>query len=176
MTPATQDFFARYRLLQRVADEDGVRTHNALEERTQRVVMVHVVDGKSDDVATLGAAIDRLPDAESARVLAVERIADGFAIVTEFLPGFTSLRAWLAARAMERSPDAPPDAPADGGAVKPKGEFTRLFGELRAPVSKPATPRRAPKPAVPPPSAEPGAPGEFTRLFGTPRKRRKSRE
>ena len=67
----TQDFLARYRLLRCTAVEGGVRTHNALEERTQRVVMVHVMDDAGDaDVAELRAAIDRLPYTERARVVA----------------------------------------------------------------------------------------------------------
>ena len=40
----SEDFNARYRLLKCVAVDDGIRSHNAQELATGRVVMVHLAD------------------------------------------------------------------------------------------------------------------------------------
>jgi hypothetical protein len=175
----SDDFHARYRLLKCVAVADGIRTHNAQETTTGKVVMVHLLDDAGpDDVDRLRGTLSRMSFADRSRVLETATLPAGFAVVTDFLPGMVSFPAWIAARV---APDEMPNAVAvpNGGPVAPPG-----------PMSEPPPPAPVPLAAAPPvapsheelpgqegdtqavgfsvggPSAE-GAPsgGEFTRLF-----------
>ncbi|HEY0780532.1 MAG TPA: hypothetical protein VGD56_21425, partial [Gemmatirosa sp.] len=131
------DFDHRYRLLKIVGRADGMRTHNAQELTTGRVVMVHVMDDAGPDaVEVLGRQLARLPDADKARVLETATLPAGYAVVTEFLPGLQSFPAWIAERTGAR--DGVADAVAEGAEPPQAVEFR---------------------------SGSPGAPGEFTRLF-----------
>jgi hypothetical protein len=88
---ASQNFDARYQLLKCVAVADGVRTHNALEVVTGRVVMVHLLDAAGPEhVAALQRRLGRLPQTDKARVLETATVSAGFAVVTEFLQGLVT--------------------------------------------------------------------------------------
>jgi hypothetical protein len=92
-------FEERYQLLKCVAVSDGVRTHNALERSTGRVVMVHLLDMAGPEaVEAISVQVARLPPIERKRVLETATLAAGFALVTEFLQGMTSFTQWLQAR------------------------------------------------------------------------------
>jgi hypothetical protein len=95
----SHDFDRRYRLLKVVAQGDGVRTHNAQELTTGRVVMVHVVDAAGpDQVEALQARLARLAPADKVRVLETATLPSGYAVVTDFLPALRSFPDWLVAR------------------------------------------------------------------------------
>ena len=97
---SSHDFDRRYRLLKVVAQADGVRTHNAQEVTTGRVVMIHLLDDAGPDVVeAMGRRLARLPEAEKTRVLETATLPAGFAIVTDFIPGLQSFPDWLGARA-----------------------------------------------------------------------------
>ncbi len=108
----SQNFDARYQLLKCVAVADGIRTHNALELVTGRVVMVHLVDAAGpDEVEGLQRRLGRLPQTEKARVLEIATLPAGFAVVTEFLQGMTNFPEWLAARVPDDSIELPSQIP-----------------------------------------------------------------
>ncbi len=189
----TPNFESRYQLLKCVAVADGVRTHNALETVTGRVVMVHLADAAGPDaVAALRGMLGRLSSQDKARILETATVSSGFAIVTEFLQGLTSFPEWLDQRALpellrgDRSdvegfsvealrqpsgtldypppaPAAPPPAPSPFGAAAPPREAAP---PPLQPVQPPVQPPAAMEsaPVAPPPPARP--PGEFTSLFG----------
>ena len=107
-----QNFDARYQLLKCVAVADGIRTHNALELVTGRVVMVHLVDAAGpEEVEALQRRLGRLPQTEKARVLEIATLPAGFAVVTEFLQGMTNFPEWLAARVPDDSIELPSQVP-----------------------------------------------------------------
>jgi hypothetical protein len=109
----SQNFDARYQLLKCVAVADGIRTHNAIELVTGRVVMVHLVDAAGpDEVEALQRRLGRLPQTEKARVLEIATLPAGFAVVTEFLQGMGSFPEWLAARVPDDSVELPSQVPA----------------------------------------------------------------
>ncbi len=93
-------FEDRYRLMKCVAVAGGIRTHHAQERATGRIVMVHV----QDEVETgaqqhFQSAVERCPPPHNARILETAMLpSGGFAVVTDFLQGFTSFRDWLAFR------------------------------------------------------------------------------
>ena len=96
----SDDFNSRYRLLKCVAVDDGIRTHNAQELATGRVVMVHLADAAGpEDVERLRSQLGRLTGGDKNRVLETATLPSGFAIVTEFLTGLGSFPTWLAQRA-----------------------------------------------------------------------------
>ena len=106
------NFDARYQLLKCVAVADGIRTHNAIELVTGRVVMVHLVDAAGpDEVEALQRRLGRLPQTEKARVLEIATLPAGFAVVTEFLQGMSSFPEWLAARVPDDSIELPSQIP-----------------------------------------------------------------
>lgn len=151
----SEDFNARYRLLKCVAVDEGIRSHNAQELATGRVVMVHLADAAGpDDVDRLRAMLTRLPGADKNRVLETATLPSGFAIVTEFLAGLTSFPSWLAARV------TPSELPSVAEPrVAPPVEVAP------APVT-PAVELAPPVAATP---EAPAAPGAFTQMFGAPR-------
>ena len=101
----TPNFDARYQLLKCVAVADGIRTHNALEQVTGRVVMVHLVDAAGpDEVEALQAKLGRLPQSDKTRILEIATVPAGFAVVTEFLQGLINFSDWLAARILPEEP------------------------------------------------------------------------
>ena len=103
----SDDFNTRYRLLKCVAVADGIRTHNAQELATGRVVMVHLADAAGpDDVDRLRVQLSRLSGPDKNRILETATLPSGFAIVTEFLAGLQSFPGWLQAKAGP-APDQP---------------------------------------------------------------------
>ena len=109
----SQNFDARYQLLKCVAVADGIRTHNAIELVTGRVVMVHLVDAAGpDEVEALQRRLGRLPQTEKARVLEIATLPAGFAVVTEFLQAMGNFPEWLAARVPDDSVELPSQVPA----------------------------------------------------------------
>ena len=94
------NFDDRYRLLKCVALGGGMRTHNAQEKTTGRPVMVHIVDAPDPDIVErLREQVHALPPPERSRIVEMAETPNGFAIVSEFLPGLTTFPEWLAARA-----------------------------------------------------------------------------
>ncbi|MGQ0647143.1 MAG: hypothetical protein ACT4P7_06200 [Gemmatimonadaceae bacterium] len=179
-------FEARYQLLKCVAVAEGIRTHNALEATSGRVVMVHLLDAAGpEEVDDLRARLARLPDTDKARVLELATVPAGFALVTEFLQGLTSFPDWLQARVPPEASVSNASPVADDSAREirqpvieetPKvsqpqeepGDFTRLFGQRAVPAS-PAPPaatpsvrpvEQAPQSIIPPapPTPAPSAP------------------
>ena len=175
----SDEFSARYRLLKCVAVEGGIRTHSAQELATGRVVLVHLADSAGpEDVEELRTQLGRLTGADRNRVLETATIPSGFAIVTEFVTGMSSLRAWLDSRlGVSGGTDESGAAAADGGVattggraeaktVSPSVETTGeasapWLSAMPAPVVRPMTPL----PLVPPPVASAPA-GAFTQMFG----------
>jgi hypothetical protein len=138
----SDDFHARYRLLKCTAVDDGVRTHNAQETTTSRVVMVHIVDAAGPgEVKRLRAALGRLPVSDRSRVLEMATIPAGFAVVTEFIPGMHGFPTWLQERVGDWRPGEDASDAADG-AVDPSSS-----GEALPPASEP--------PSVPPSTSDP---------------------
>ena len=138
---SSHDFDRRYRLLKVVAQGDGVRTHNAQELTTGRVVMVHLVDAAGpDQVDAIQARLARLAPADKVRVLETATLPSGFAVVTEFLPGLRAFLDWLAARLGPNDPRPP-------AATPPTDE---------------AAPSAPSAPTVDVPTAPPPAPGALT--------------
>ncbi|MDF1505624.1 hypothetical protein PYV61_21920, partial [Roseisolibacter sp. H3M3-2] len=136
----SDDFHARYRLLKVTAVDGGIRTHNAQETTTGRVVLVHIVDAAGPgEVERLRHALGRLPAPDRARVLEMATIPAGFAVVTEFIPGMGTFRSWLSSRVGDWAPPAGAGA-ADGMAAAPAAV---PFSEAPTPPSD--------LPAVPPP-------------------------
>lgn len=170
----SNDFNARYRLLKCVAVENGLRTHNAQEMETGRVVMVHIADAAGpEDVEQLGRQLDSLREQDRNKVLETATLASGFAVVTEFLPGFSSFPSWIAERTVQaphtdvQAEPGPGDLAADGpqapimselaasGVPPTPGSFTGMFGPGIAQTESPEP-------------ADKEGPGEFTRLFAPP--------
>lgn len=169
------DFSARYRLLKCVLVDDGIRTHNAQERASGRVVMVHISDAAGpEEVESLRAQLAALPLTDRNRVLEAVTLPYGFAIVTEFLPAPLTFRGFLAA-APAVVASAPPEATTpraahtvvDATSAISAESFTGVFGTPEAP----ALPAAFGAPIVtqvsvqlPEPSA-PAPAGEFTRMF-----------
>lgn len=162
----SDDFNARYRLLKCVAVDDGLRTHNAQELATGRVVMVHLADAAGpEDVERLRAQLGRLAGSDKNRVLETATLPSGFAIVTEFLTGLTSFPAWLAqrgtggaggtegARAPANPSDVSPTVPVLGHALTASEPPVTLVGtpalgaQITTPVTTPIMPLAAEPPA-----------------------------
>ena len=139
---SSHDFDRRYRLLKVVAQADGVRTHNAQEITTGRVVMVHLLDDAGPDVVdAMGRRLARLPDAEKTRVLETATLPAGFAVVTDFIPGLQSFSDWLTARVARE--DTPRETP-------PRVGFQSVPQLIVPPL---AASDRSPVPAAPPQQA-----------------------
>ena len=192
------DFSARYRLLKCVLVADGIRSHNAQECASGRVVMVHISDAAGpEEVESLRAQLAALPLDDRNRVLEAVTLPYGFAIVTEFLPAPLTFREFLSRAADAAPPLTSPASPVPTAATA--DSFTAVFGrptpaELppifappvveqvtvrlddepvaapNAAIEPPSAPAPAPAPAPPPEVATPARmePGEFTRLFGAP--------
>jgi hypothetical protein len=149
------EFHARYALLEQVAGE-GARSFRATAPGGGEV-MVHFLDGGVTPAnLALLTALERLEAARRAQVREVAAVDGIVAVVTDPIPAFRSLPAWIEA-APSASAGTPP--PADSA---PPGEFTRLFRAMdpSAVMPPPAAPA-LPEPA-PPVAAGPGA---YTRLF-----------
>ncbi len=194
----SDDFNSRYRLLKCVAVEEGIRTHNAQELATGRVVMVHLADAAGpEDVDRLQRLLSGLSDADRNRILETATLASGFAVVTEFLAGLVSFPAWLAQRSLSKNrppaltvPDAvvelaptPLPLQVPPAESKPPSAFTLMFGAPNVPgQSSHGPPQQRPIETSSDQSrisiaalsnknqtTEPRvAPGEFTRMFSKP--------
>jgi hypothetical protein len=185
LPPPMTNFDDRYRLLKCVALGGGMRTHNAQEKGTGRPVMVHIVDEPDSDVVErLRDQVNALPPADRSRIVEMAATPNGFAVVSEFLPGLTTFPEWVAARtpASTPAPDEPAPTPVTAAAPTPI-----------EPAPAPEDPASRPTELVPAAPAPPELtqsfaigrvesshggpakgvqpPGEFTRLFqGLPEK------
>lgn len=121
------EFRARYALLDPLA-EGGVRTFHAVTP-TGGVVMVHFVDGgiTPENLALL-SALERLEPERRALVREVTAVDGSIAVVTERLPDFRTLPAWLGLDPADPapapsdpapSPSAPPPPPAPADSAAP---------------------------------------------------------
>lgn len=184
------EFHTRYALLEQVAD-GAARSFHAVAPGGDAVMVHFLDDGEAGASRELLAALERLEPGRRARVREVAPVDGGFAVVTDRLPDFRSLPAWINADSHAPLPASPVgDPPA---APQGPGEFTRLFKPLdRSAPSDPSLPddamRAAPEPLarVAPPSVEPAAaletdaatpgsagakvPGDFTRTFAALRR------
>jgi len=178
------NFDDRYRLLKCVAFGGGMRTHNAQEKSTGRPVMVHIVDAPDPDVVErLRDQVNALPPAERSRIVELAATPNGFAVVSEFLPGLTTFPEWVAARVPAPTPARAEPAPVP--ANDPVPTPAEPAAEPADPASRPTELMPAGAEAVPPeltrsfvigriessrggPTEGVQPPGEFTRLFEGP--------
>jgi hypothetical protein len=120
---------------------------------TGREVTVHLLTGISAfEAEHLRGQLHRLDSQDHVLVLAEMDVEGTPGIVTEALPDFTTLPAWLEARAPKAMPE-PKGTP---------GEFTQVFGAL--PPDLPVAPVSPPRP-IPPLSDVPPA-GPLGNFFG----------
>ena len=136
----SDDFSARYRLLKCVMVEDGIRTHNAQQVATGKVVMVHINDAAGpDEVDAIRAQLTQLSMENRNKVLETATLASGFAVVTEFLPGLQSFGAWLGRqkKSVESSTAEPLPAPETAPRPAIRVSFKRPDA-ASAPASGPA--------------------------------------
>jgi hypothetical protein len=155
------EFSASYRLLKSIADA-GVRSYHALDRASGDVVMVHLTDrGDQDAALAIDALIRRLSTGDRACILRQGELDGHLLLVTQVVPGFTTLTGWLTERVAdhERAPVAPPrpasaapEMPAASTPVPPSspmlaGPFVspNPIAPTDAPVASPA-----PAPFVPP--------------------------
>lgn len=171
----SNDFNDRYRLLKCVAVENGLRTHNAQELATGRVVMVHIADAAGpEDVAQLGMQLDALREQDRNKVLETATLASGFAVVTEFLPGFSSFPSWIAAHTVQAPRIDEQAEPRLGDLVAGRSQAPIMPELAASAVPTPAVPPPVvPPPVVPPPvvpamqmTEPPPTQGSFTGMFG----------
>jgi hypothetical protein len=169
------EFRARYALLDQVAG-GGVRTFHAVTP-TAGVAMVHFVDGGVTpyNLALLGA-LERLEPERRARVREVTAVDGSITVVTELLPDFRSLPAWLGLGEAEPASASPApatpgpadsarataDDPADSAppAHSAAGDADDLTVPAESPFAAPSDP-----PSAAPADVARKEPGEFTRLF-----------
>jgi hypothetical protein len=149
------EFDSRYRLGDRIA-EGGVLSYRAHDLAAGREVTIHLFAGTlAAEAEQLHDLLLRLESRDRALVLAETDVEGIPVVVTEALPGFTTLPSWLESR-------VPGAAPAPEGSAT--GEFTRVFGSRPPePPSGGVSPPR-PAPSLPEPAVPPG--NEFGRLFG----------
>ena len=135
------EFREQYRLVKLITERDA-RSYHAL-DATGRGVLVHYLAPGSPDTARLLAAIDAAP-AATRRILARLEVDGVPVLVTEAVPDFQSLAAWVQGLPKTRGPAAPAG-----------GELTGLFGPAgAAPVPPPPPPAASkPTPPAPPPAA-----------------------
>ena len=153
------DFQTRYRVLRSTSSNSRFRTHAALEQRTGRAVMVHMVDAADPEtIDRIREQVRQLPPAEARHVLELATIPSGFVVVTEFLQGLTFFSEWLdersAAGALSETDQR--RAPEESKAEKPAPDFAPTV-IIASPVAAApvAAPVAAAPPAPPSPVAEP---------------------
>jgi len=172
-------FDDRYRLLKCVALGGGMRTHNAQEKATGRPVMVHIVDDPDPEVVErLRDQVNTLPPAERSRIIEMAATPNGFAVVSEFLPGLTTFPDWVASRAPASAPTPAEPAPADDPAPPPAEPAAAPTDAASRPTGLTSARSEAAASELtqsfvigriestrggPPKGVQP--PGEFTRLF-----------
>jgi len=183
----------KYELLDLIA-ENETRTFLARERASVRMVMVHLLLPGPDRISLLELVLrTRLIPTSPGRlqILDLGEHEGNPYVVTEIIPGFTTLRNWLEAElayARTPRPAAPSSPPASEATPavprRDPGEFTQLFQVVMSGISDPGSARRqpaappppeapktAPVQATPPPPAVPPTgipsrePGEFTRMF-----------
>lgn len=115
------DFDARYRLGDRIA-EGAVLSYRAHDLAAGQEVRIHLLAGTTaDEAAHLRSLLLALEPHERALILAETDVEGIGLIVTEALPGFTTLPSWLESRVSGAASAQDTGVP---------GEFTRLFGAL----------------------------------------------
>lgn len=162
----SEDFNTRYRLLKCIAVDEGIRTHNAQELKTGRVVMVHLADAAGpEDVDRLKKQLGQLSASDKNRVLETSTLPSGFAVVTEFIAGLNSFPGWLRQRgevsspaamsaptlAMEQPTTPVLEARTEAGTEplpKSPGEFTLMFGKSSVAPSFEPIPESNPDPML----------------------------
>jgi len=112
------EFRARYALLDQVA-EGGVRTFHAITP-TGGVALVHFVDGgvTPENLALL-SQLERLQPERRAHVREVTAVDGGITVVTDLLPGFRSLAAWLRGETADSVASSPAATEPSGAAPAP---------------------------------------------------------
>lgn len=170
------EFRARYALLEQIAD-GGVRSFHAVTP-TGGVVMVHFIDGgiTPGNLALL-SSLERLEPERRARVREVTAVDGSVAVVTDLLPDFRSLPAWLGGAPSESSTPSAAPGPDDSVAAmtataSPAPSPSPVAPSAPADAAPPAARIERADEAVVAKSASPPAeernaqePGEFTRLF-----------
>jgi hypothetical protein len=146
-------FASRYELLQPLVMSEA-KSYLARQRLTQRVVVAHFVDrGAAPNRLAVLSLLDRLEGPRIETVLNRVHIEDSTVIVTNFLYGFGTFRAWFESLLLAQSgASATPSTPA---ATPPTGSFTQVFRP----------------PAPPSYSRSEGSPSasSFTQLFSPPR-------
>jgi hypothetical protein len=149
------EFDSRYRLGERIA-EGGVLSYRAQDLAGGREVTIHLLTGTSaPEVEHLRGLLLRLESPDRALVLAETEVEAIPVVVTEALPGFTTLGAWLEARVPGAAPEADRSMP---------GEFTRVFGSLPPETVGGAPPPPSSVPFPPKPASPSGS--EVGSMFG----------
>jgi hypothetical protein len=135
------EFDSRYKLLRCISEGD-IRTYSAQELATGQEVMVHLLAGVSpEESADLRSRL-QLRQTPNGTTLLQDAEVDGWPVLlTQPLPGFTSLPQWL---------ESEPPAHSAGAPETNTGEFTRLFG---VPAATP--PRDFASSALPPDTPAP---------------------
>jgi hypothetical protein len=149
------EFDSKYTLGDRIA-EGEVLSYRAHDLAAGREVTIHLFTGTSAaETEHLRGLLLRLESQDRALMLAETDVEGIPMVVTDALPGFTTLPSWLESRGSGAAPGS--------GAATP-GDFTMVFGSRlpEPPGGGASSPR--PAPSVPEPSAPPG--NEFSKLFG----------
>lgn len=142
------EFLSKYKLLRRLTD-GAVRSYTGHQLAPRRVVMVHFLDSaeRAERQAML-ALLERLDAFDAVKLLDLVDVDGTTAVVTVYLEGFTSLRAWLEAKArrqpavldgiggvddqhrlaVERTVDDIEQPTPGEPVVQQPGEFTQRFG------------------------------------------------
>src|SRR5690606_213154 len=151
----SDEFRAKYQLINQVTDDDGVRTFHAVAS-TGAAVMVHFLDGDAAQGDAVRAQLQALaPDARK-RVMDTGEVDGTRFLVTGFILDFVSLARWLAEN---RAADA---APAAGGEAGTPAAAPAAHGAPEPPTAARTPPAPDPTPGA---ASTPAEPGEFTRLF-----------
>lgn len=151
----SDEFRAKYQLINQVTDDDGVRTFHAVAS-TGAAVMVHFLDGGAAQEDAVRAQVEALtPDARK-RIMDTGEVDGTPFLVTGFILDFVSLAQWLAENR------AAGVAPAAGGEPGTPAAVPADHGAPETPTAAPAPPAPDPAPGA---ASAPAEPGEFTRLF-----------
>lgn len=133
-----EEFRARYALLDQVT-EGGVRTFHAITP-TGSVALVHFVDGgvTPENLALL-ARLERLQPERRAHVREVTAVDGGITVVTDLLPGFRSLSAWLRGETADSAASPPAGIEPSGAAPAPPEPAETPLPVFAEPPAEPAS-------------------------------------